>query len=53
MLLGNGPGDRLGLRISLLMVLIGSAGLFVEITNAFEYIQGARTGFQVGKYIMA
>ena len=51
MLLGNGSGDRFGLRISLLLVLIGSAGLFVEITNAFEYIQGARKGFKAEKRI--
>ena len=34
--------DRYGLRISLLLVLVGLAGIFVEINNAFEYVQGAR-----------
>ena len=46
MLLGYSFGDRFDLRISLLLVFIGSAGLYVEITNAFEYIQGARKGFK-------
>ena len=46
LLLGNGFEDRFGVRISLLLVLIGSAGIYVEITNAFEYVQGARNGFQ-------
>ena len=46
MLLGYGCGDRFDLRISLFLVFIGSAGLYIEITNAFEYIQGARKGFK-------
>ena len=39
---GTGFIDRYGLRISLLLVLVGLAGIFVEINNAFEYAQGAR-----------
>ena len=39
---GTGFIDRYGLRISLLLVLVGLAGIFVEINNAFEYVQGAR-----------
>ena len=49
LLLGNGFGDRFGIRISLLLVLIGSAGIYVEITNAFEYVQGARNGLKAEK----
>ena len=33
------------LRISLLLVLISVLGLYFEIINAFDYIQGARDGF--------
>ena len=39
---GSGFIDRFGLRISLLLVVVGLAGIFVEINNAFEYVQGAR-----------
>ena len=41
-LFGISIGDRYSLRISLLLVLIGIAGLYFEIINAFDYIQGAR-----------
>ena len=41
-LFGVGVGDRYSLRISLLLVLVGIAGLYFEIINAFDYIQGAR-----------
>ena len=44
-LLGNSIGDRFSLRLSLILVLVGISGLYVEIINAFEYIQGARKGF--------
>ena len=44
-LFGNNFGDRFGLRISLLLVLISVLGLYFEIINAFDYIQGARNGF--------
>ena len=43
---GNGFGDRYSLRISLFLVLVGLSGLFVEIINAFEYVQGARSEFK-------
>ena len=45
-LFGIGFGDRFSLRISLLLVCIGLAGLYVEIINAFDYLQGARIAFQ-------
>ena len=41
-LLGQSFGDRFSLRISLVLMLIGISGLYVEIINAFEYVQGAR-----------
>ena len=41
---GNGLGDRYSLRLSLILVILGSSGLFLEIINAFEYVQGARKG---------
>ena len=41
-MLGQSVGDRFSLRISLVLVLIGISGLYVEIINAFEYVQGAR-----------
>ena len=44
MIFGNGIVDRYSLRITLLFVLVGLSGLYVEITNAFEYAQGARKG---------
>ena len=44
-LFGNNFGDRYSLRISLFLVLISVLGLYFEIINAFEYIQGARDGF--------
>ena len=43
--MGNGFGDRFNLRISLIFVLIGVSGLYIEIINAFEYLQGARKWF--------
>jgi len=49
LLLGNGFEDRFGVRVSLLLVLIGSAGIYVEIINAFEYVQGARNGLKAEK----
>ena len=36
--------DRLSLRVPLIIVLLGSSGLFLEIINAFDYVQGARKG---------
>ena len=47
MIFGNGFGDRYSLRITLFLVLVGLSGLFVEIINAFEYVQGARSVFKV------
>ena len=47
MIFGNGFGDRYSLRITLFLVLVGLSGLFVEIINAFEYMQGARSVFKV------
>ena len=44
-LFGTNFGDRFGLRISLLLVLISVLGLYFEIINAFDYIQGARNVF--------
>ena len=44
---GNGFGDRFGLRISLMLVLVGLFGLYIEIINAFEYVQGARKGYEI------
>ena len=40
-------GDRFSLRISLILVLVGLSGLYIEIINAFEYVQGARKGFEI------
>ena len=45
-MLGNSFGDRYSLRISLILVLVGLSGLYIEIINAFEYVQGARIGFE-------
>ena len=45
-MLGNSFGDRYSLRISLILVLVGLSGLYIEIINAFEYVQGARKGFK-------
>lgn len=51
MVFENGFGDRYSLRITLFLVLVGLSGLFVEIINAFEYVQGARSVFKVqGQY---
>ena len=47
MVFGNGFGDRYSLRVTLFLVLVGLSGLFVEIINAFEYLQGARSVFKV------
>ena len=33
------------LRTSLVLVLLGISGLYIEIINAFEYMKGARKGF--------
>ena len=44
-LLGESVSDQFSLRISLVLVLIGASGLYVEIINAFEYVQSARRGF--------
>ena len=44
-MLGNSFGDRFSLKISLILVLIGVSGLYIEIINAFEYLQGAREWF--------
>jgi len=49
MVFGDSFGDRFSLRITLFLVLVGLSGLFVEIINAFEYIQGARSVFKVQK----
>ena len=43
--MGNSFGDRFSLRISLILVLIEVSGLYIEIINAFEYLQGARKWF--------
>ena len=40
------------MRISLFLVLVGLSGLFVEIINAFEYVQGARNVFKVQRPII-
>ena len=44
-MLGHSIGDRFSLRISLVLVLVGIFGLYIEIINAFEYVQGARKWF--------
>ena len=44
---GNSFADRFSLRITLFLVLVGLSGLFVEIINAFEYAQSARSVFRV------
>ena len=43
-LFGYGFLEKNNLRISLLLVAVGLAGLYVEIINAFDYIQGSRHG---------
>ena len=51
--LGNSYEDRVSLRVSLVLVLIGLTGLYTEIINAFEYMQGARRCyFQFHKLIL-
>ena len=44
-MLGHSVGDRFSLRTSLVLVLLGISGLYIEIINAFEYMKGARKGF--------
>ena len=43
-LFGDGFLEKISVRISFLLVVVGLAGLYVEIINAFDYIQGARHG---------